>query len=304
MYIGVDIGGTNTEVGLVSQDGKIIDREVVKTSRFELAKDLVLAIAESIYRMQKVRGGKIEGIGIGCPNGNALDGTMQEPANLPYKGVSPIVDYFKEYFENIPIKLTNDANAAAVGEMVYGKAKGLKDFVEITLGTGLGSGFVVNGQLVNGANGMAGEIGHVVVERGGRLCGCGARGCLERYVSASGVVATYNELSKEHRHEFEASNFKDICALVDKGEHIAIECFERTGEVLGRALAAVAMCMAPSHIFLFGGLARAGESLLKPLRFYFEENLLRSYRNSIKIEISGLLDTNAAVLGAASLCMI
>lgn len=301
MFCGIDIGGTNTEVGLVSQEGKIIDREIVKTTKFYSASDLVLAISESIVRMTKVCKLPLEGIGVGCPNGNAYKGTMVHPANFPFKGEIPIKKLFTTYFPNIPIVVTNDANAAAIGELQYGKGKGRKDFVVVTLGTGMGSGFVVNGQVVNGGNGMAGEIGHTIMIPDGRPCGCGNSGCLERYVSASGIVCTYNELCTIHNHEPEIGNFKDLCTLAERKDQVAIDAFEKAGEILGWGLANAALVTAPTHIFLFGGVARAGDVLLQSTVRSFKKHLLCSYVGTVTIEYSGLMDKNAAVLGAASL---
>ncbi len=302
MFCGVDIGGTNVEVGLVSEDGKLLDREGLKTGKFYSAPDLVLAIAESILRMTKQSRQPLEGIGVGCPNGRGDQGVMVEAANLPFKGIVPFVDLFKQYFPDIPVALANDANAAAIGELYYGKGQGLKDFVEITLGTGLGSGFIVNGKAVDGANGMAGEVGHMVMIPGGRPCGCGRSGCLERYVTASGIVATYNELCQIHHHEPEIGNYKDLCDLAGQNDPVAIEAFEQAGKMLGWGLANIALCTAPSHIFLYGGVALgAGDYLLKPTLRSFDAHLLYSYKGSVRIEFSGLLGRNGAILGAASL---
>lgn len=302
MYCGVDIGGTNVEVGLVSEQGQLLDREGIKTGKFYSAPDLVLAIAESIVRMTKQSRQPLEGIGIGCPNGRAADGVMIEAANLRFKGVVPFVDLFKVYFPDIPVALANDANAAAIGEQVYGKGVGLTDFVEITLGTGLGSGFIVNGRIVDGANGMAGEVGHMTMLPDGRPCGCGRSGCLERYVTASGILLTYKELCRARQRTPEVDEYQDLCALVKRNDPTAAAAFEQAGETLGWGLANLALCTAPSQIFLYGGVVQgAGDYLLTPARRSFDAHLLYSYRGSVTIEYSGLLGKNGAILGAASL---
>lgn len=302
MFCGVDIGGTNVEVGLVSEQGELLDREGIKTGKFYSAPDLVLAIAESILRMTKQSRQPLEGIGIGCPNGRSDLGVVVEAANLPFKGIVPMVDLFKRYFPDIPVALANDADAAAVGELYYGKGAGLRDFVVITLGTGLGSGFVANGCLVNGANGMAGEVGHMTMIPDGRPCGCGRNGCLERYVTASGIVLTYNELCLKYQRQPETDNYKDLCGLSKQGDAVAIEAFQKAGEMLGWGLANIALCTAPSHIFLYGGVAvGAGDCLLQPALRSFDAHLLYSYKGTVQIEYSGLLGKNGAILGAASL---
>ncbi|MEG2667047.1 MAG: ROK family protein, partial [Bacteroidales bacterium] len=301
MICGIDIGGTNSVVGLVSKQGELLDHESIKTAKFYSPNDLVLAIAESIVRMTKVSGQKLEGIGIGCPNGNPFHGTMVSPVNIAFQGSVPLVQLFKLYFPDILIKLDNDANAATIGERIYGAAKDLQDFIYITLGTGLGSGFVVHGQLVYGHNGMAGEVGHLIIEPNGRSCGCGRKGCLERYTSASGIMITYKELCKKHFQKPTTDNYKDLCVLAQKDDLIAIETFEKTGAILGLALANLATVTAPSHIFLFGGVAQAGNILLEPTRKYFDENLLFSYKDTVKIELSALMSKNAGILGGAAL---
>lgn len=302
MFCGVDIGGTNVKVGLVSDEGKLLDKENIKTSKFASAQDLVLAVAESILRMSKQSRQPLQGIGIGCPNGNAERGEIVQAANLPFKGVVPLVAIFKQYFPDIPVALDNDANAAVIGEWRYGKGKGLTDFVEITLGTGLGSGFMVNGQLMNGANGMAGEVGHITMLPHGRECGCGKAGCLERYVSAGGVVMTYVECCRKAGLPPQTDNFKDLCTLLKSGSAQAIEAFAQAGEMLGWGLANVALITAPSHIFLYGGVAQGGgDYLLKPTLASFEAHLLSSYKGTVRVEYSGLLGEEGAVLGAAAL---
>lgn len=311
---GIDIGGTNTVFGLVDENGNIIHRDSISTKKYTNAEELAKASSEKIREALsnpkfEIRNSNFTGVGIGAPNGNYFNGTIEFAPNLNWKGVIPLAAYFEKY-TNVKAVLTNDANAAAMGEMIFGAAKGMKDFLFITLGTGLGSGVVVNGEMVYGHDGFAGELGHVIVERKGRYCGCGRQGCLETYCSATGIVKTYAELkveslSKEGKLNIlslgEEITAKTIYERAQKGESEALESFRRTGEILGAALANTVAITSPEAIFLFGGLAQAGDFIFKPTVKYFEENLLNIYRNKIKILPSMLNENDAAILGAASL---
>lgn len=309
--IGIDIGGTNTYFGLVDREGNILLKDVVKTLDFSDPKKMVNAVAEkinsSLNRLpQGDAGSQLVGIGIGAPNANYFRGTIENAPNLKWKGVVPLAKYFSEKLK-IPAVLTNDANAAALGEMYFGGAKGMKDFIFITLGTGLGSGIVANGQLVYGHDGFAGELGHTILIQHGRQCGCGRKGCLEQYCSATGIVITYLDILKSEHHnslnEIEISGVtaKSIYELALKGDEAALNAFNFTGEWLGFALANSVAYTSPEAIFLFGGLAEAGELLFNPTRISFEKNLLNNYKGKVKIQPSLLPQNDAAILGAASL---
>ena len=307
--VGIDIGGTNTVFGLVDRDGKIISEGVVKTKEFE--DKFVAALYEKINVTLRKLGNsfKLLGYGIGAPMGNINNGTIEHPSNLPWKGIIPIAEYFSRH-TSLPVTVTNDANAAAVGEMIYGGAKGMKNFVVITLGSGLGSGFVVDGKLIYGANGFAGEIGHTAIRPGAsnRMCGCGRRGCLETYVSASGIKRTLLKMMADSTVDsdlrelsFNELNAKIIHDAALKGDPIALEAFEHTGRMLGFKLADVVAHTNPEAIFLFGGLALAKDLIFEPARAYMEEHLLSIYKGKVKLLPSQLSTQNAAVLGASSL---
>ena len=288
MFCGIDIGGTHISVGLVSSDGNIACSETVHTRTVAGAEDIIDVLADIIFRLKKQSGSPLKGIGIGAPGGNYYEGTMVSPSNMKIKGIVPVVALFKKKFPDVPVYITNDANAAATGEKVYGAGKELTDFVVITLGTGLGSGFIVNGQIMYGANGMAGELGHTIAVEGGRQCKCGRRGCLERYVAAEGILITYREVCSEMGVVPSANTAEDIYSLAVKDDGPAKETFLRTGNTLGASLATMAMITAPSHIILFGGITNGGEYLLSPTRNSFEEHLLESFRNSIIIQRSAI----------------
>jgi glucokinase len=310
VVIGIDIGGTFTKYGLVERDGNCIEEDFISTDVYKefdaylenlhsVIENTILSISEEI---------KVVGVGIGAPNGNYYRGTIEHPPNLNWKGIIPIVNSLKAYFRDIPIVLTNDANAAAIGEMNYGGAKGMKDFIVITLGTGLGSGIVVNGNVVYGHDGFAGELGHVNVKLEGRQCGCGKQGCLETYVSATGIkrttfklLADRNVSSELRSISYEDMTSKMIYEAARKGDSIALEAFEYTGRILGAKLADAVGHTSPEAIFLLGGLAKAKELIIDPTKKYMEENLLPIYRNKVKILPSSLQDTNAGVLGASAL---
>ncbi len=304
---GIDIGGTNTVIGLVSESGKICCSETISTRAYQQATDFAAAISETVKKLLRNSNTSLTAVGIGAPNGNVHTGAIEFAPNLPWKGKIPLADWIKTSL-NVPTILTNDANAAAVGEKLVGAAKNLTDFILVTLGTGVGSGFVVNGDLVYGADGMAGELGHVIIERHGRVCGCGRAGCLETYTSATGVVRTVHEVLEAftepsllrtlaQTREIKSS---DVTEAAAQGDLMALDILDDTAEKLGFALANAVAITSPSHIFLFGGLAKAGDLLLQPLRGYFESFLLPIYQNKITLALSALPD-DAAVLGAGAL---
>ncbi|HNP49966.1 MAG TPA: ROK family protein [Bacteroidia bacterium] len=303
--LGVDIGGTNTSFGLVDRKGQILSKHNIPTPDFPEAKNLAAEVSR--YASEQVSQLKFEArivsVGIGAPNGNYFNGTIEFAPNLNWKGVIPLAAYFAEQL-NVPAVLTNDANAASLGEMYFGGAKGMKDFLFITLGTGLGSGIVANGDLIYGHDGFAGELGHTIIIQHGRMCGCGRRGCLEQYCSATGIVKTYLDIVKGmdgHSMDGDIPNAKKIYEKAMAGEEAAFYAFNYTGELLGFALANAVAYTSPEAIFLFGGLAEAGELLFNPTILSFEKNLLNIYKNKIKILPSSLLENDAAILGAASL---
>ncbi|SDL46974.1 glucokinase [Catalinimonas alkaloidigena] len=311
--LGIDIGGTNTAFGLVDRLGNILTESTLPTKVHPTCEEYLRSLNSKIRQIyndhEKKSGQKMRliGIGIGAPNANYYRGTIEYAPNLTWPGVVPFVEMMKGYFD-VPIVLTNDANAAAVGEMVYGGAKGLKNFVVITLGTGLGSGLVVNGELVYGHDGFAGELGHITVNPDGRHCGCGRKGCLETYVSATGIKRTVYKLLADFNESSELRNvpFNDLTAYMiseaaRRGDRVAIEAFEYTGRILGQKLADTVAHTSPEAIFLFGGLAQANELIFYPTQRHMEANLLNIYKNKVKILPSELMDKNAAVLGASAL---
>ncbi|MFC2124317.1 ROK family protein [Bacteroidota bacterium] len=307
--LGIDIGGTFTKYGFVDHSGECIKDGSISTTENPEIHEFQGRLADTINDELKDLGNdaNLVGIGIGAPNGNYYTGTIDYAPNLNWKGVVHFVELFKKHF-NLPMALTNDANAAALGEMIYGGAKDLKNFVEITLGTGLGSGIVVNGEVVYGHDGFAGECGHVMVYENGRMCGCGQRGCLETYASATGIRRTVFELmaseiieTKMRTIAFDDLTAKMIAHFAQDGDEIALQAFEFTGKILGMKLADTVAHTSPEAIFLFGGLANAGDLIFKPTKEHFEKNLLPIYREKIKILPSELKETNAAVLGASAL---
>ena len=306
---GIDIGGTNSAFGLVDENGKIVARGNISTRNNSDFQDYANQVSDGIRQLLgQINGAELAGIGIGAANGNYFSGCIENAANLPWKGVVKIVEAFEKQF-GVPVFLTNDANAAAIGEMVYGGAKGMTDFIEITLGTGLGSGIVTGGKMLYGHDGFAGECGHVIVERGGRDCGCGRKGCLETYVSATGVVRTATELLAKRNIASELRTIpnNELTALkvsqaAGRGDAIAKETLELTGTILGRALADFVAITSPQAIFLFGGLAKAGEVLFEPVRREMEANMLTIFKNKVKVLPSQLGD-DAAILGASALVL-
>ncbi len=308
LVAGIDIGGTNTVFGLVDEKGNILLKESVATEHFPIPEDLVAVVCERIKISVAAFSHKYNfvGVGIGAPNGNYFKGTIEFAPNLKWEGIVPLAKLFSERL-NVKAVLTNDANAAAIGEMMFGGAKGMKDFLFITLGTGLGSGIVANGELILGHDSFAGEIGHVILFPDGRQCGCGRKGCLETYCSATGIKRTYSDLLMRHPEKNNLSGkVADAKYIYDKavqGDTEALEAFNYTGDVLGLALANSVAYTSPEAIFLFGGLALAGDFIFKPTIESFERNLLNIYKNKIKIIPSQLKENDAAILGAASLIL-
>lgn len=308
--VGIDIGGTNSVFGIVDARGNIISSGSVKTQSFLSPDKYVDEVCKNLTPLIEKVGGidKIKGIGVGAPNGNFYTGTIEFAPNLPWKGVIPLAAMFEERM-NIPTALTNDANAAAVGEMTYGAARGMRDFIMITLGTGVGSGIVVNGQVVYGHDGFAGELGHVCVKRhDGRPCGCGRKGCLEAYCSATGVARTARELlagstepSLLRNIPAESITSKDVYDAAVQGDEIAKGIFEFTGTLLGEALSDFIAFSSPEAIVLFGGLAKSGPYIMKPIQKAMEGNVLNIYKGKTKLLVSELKDSDAAVLGASAL---
>lgn len=313
LTLGIDVGGTKTSFGFVDREGNILFKDEVSTIDFADPKELVYAISEKVNaaiskKELNTKDGNVEliGVGIGAPNANYFRGTIENAPNLQWKGIVHLADLFSEKLK-IPAVLTNDANAAALGEMYFGNAKGMKDFIFITLGTGLGSGIVANGQLIYGHDGFAGELGHTIIIRYGRPCGCGRKGCLEQYCSATGIVKTYLEILKSDNpdvlKEIDVSHVtaKYIYERALKGDKAAFYAFNYTGDLLGLALANSVAYTSPEAIFLFGGLVQAGEILFHPVILSFEKNILNNYKGKIKILPSLLPENDAAILGAASL---
>lgn len=307
--VGMDIGGTNSVFGIVDARGNILCVDSIKTQAYKEIDGYVGAVAEKLIPMIESVGGKdkIKGMGIGAPNGNYYTGNIEFAPNLPWKGVIKLAQLFEESI-GVPVTVTNDANAAAIGEMTYGAARGMKNFIEITLGTGVGSGIVVNGQLVYGHDGFAGELGHVIVRReNGRPCGCGRCGCLETYCSATGVARTVKEIIESTDEpsllrEIEGPiTSKDVYDAAVRGDKVALEVFNFTGKVLGEALSDFIAFSAPEAIVLFGGLTKAGDYIMKPTLEAMEANVLSIWRGKTKLLVSELKDSDAAVLGASAL---
>lgn len=296
--LGIDIGGTNTVVGLVDKEGKVLGTDSVKTQSFPILEEYVKTVsklAKDLIAKNNVSIDEIVGLGIGAPNANYYTGNIEMAPNLPWKQDKvPLAKMFREEL-NIPVTITNDANAAALGEKMYGVAKDMDNFIMITLGTGVGSGIVINGQLVYGHDGFAGELGHVIIERNGRLCGCGRRGCLETYCSATGIVRT----AKERNTPFLTS--KDIYDAAVKGDETAIDIFKETGTRLGRAFADMVVFSSPEAFVLFGGLAKAGDFIVKYTKEAMEEAIMPIFKGKVKILLSTMKDADAAVLGASAL---
>ena len=311
--IGLDLGGTNSVFGIVDARGEIKATTAIKTGGYEKVEDYVAAAVAALQPIIDTVGGisKIKAMGIGAPNGNYYTGTIEFAPNLPWahNGVVPLAKLFSDALGGLPVALTNDANAAALGEMTYGVARGMKNFIDITLGTGVGSGIVVNGQMVYGCDGFAGELGHVTMVRGeeGRPCGCGRKGCLEAYCSATGVARTAREFLEKSEEPSLLREMKpeditsyDVSVAASKGDALAQRVYEFTGEMLGAACADFAAFSSPEAFVFFGGLTKSGDLLMKPLKKSYDEHVLKIFKGKAKFLISTLDGSSAAVLGASA----
>ena len=324
LAFGIDIGGINTAFGLVDEKGELFGESVISTRAYPNYQDYPRYVADLCEAMKLLVAAvnfdfELIGIGVGAPNANFYKGTIETPANLWKFSAEDtnkdeslrmfnFAEDIKAHFPGTPVYVTNDANAATIGEMVYGNAKGMKDFIMVTLGTGVGSGFVANGEMIYGHDGFAGEFGHVIVERAGRECGCGRKGCLEAYASATGIKRTAFELMAKMSNDSELreipySKFEAVMlsTAADKGDAIAKEAFRFTGEVLGKALADLVATTSPKAIILFGGLAKAGKYIFEPTKWYMEENMLPTFKNKVQLLPSGIEGKNAAILGSSAL---
>ena len=305
---GIDIGGTNSAFALVDQRGEILAQGTLDTTEYPVIDDFVSALAAGIKELLKTsRDLKLKGIGIGAPNANYHKGTIELAPNLAWRGIVPLADMVTKEL-GVPVFMTNDANAAAIGEMIFGGAKTMKNFIVLTLGTGLGSGIVIDGKVVYGHTGFAGELGHYTVVPGGRSCGCGRLGCSETYASATGLVRTVQQILSETRED---SPLRDIppsqltarfvSELAAKNEPVALAAMNYTAEKLGFVIINAIVFSSPEAIFLFGGLAQAGDLLFVPVRKYVDANVQAIFRGTYQILPSGIPETNAAVLGSAAL---
>ncbi|MBV4356080.1 ROK family protein [Pinibacter aurantiacus] len=310
LAIGIDIGGTGTKFGIVDRNGNVLFSSEISTKKHSHVETFIDELYDAVFELINKTGGvgRMKGIGVGAPNGNFYTGTIEYAPNLPWKGIVPLAKLLENKFQ-LPVTLTNDANAAAIGEMMYGAAKGMKDFIMITLGTGVGSGIVANGQLIYGHDGFAGELGHAVVIPDGRFHpGTGKHGSLEIYASATGVKLTALELLSKSAEdsllrvvpESEMDSKKVYDAAI-KGDKIAKQVFEYTGKILGLALANAVMFSSPEAIILFGGLTKAGDFILRPTQEHMEDNLIKIFQNKVKLIVSHLKESDAAILGASAL---
>jgi glucokinase len=310
LAIGIDIGGTGTKFGIVDRVGNVLFSSEISTRKHSEVNSFIDELYTELSKLiDNVGGiGRIKGIGVGAPNGNYYTGTIEYAPNLPWKGIIPLARMMEDKFK-IPVVLTNDANAAAIGEMMYGAAQGMKDFIMITLGTGVGSGIVANGKLVYGHDGFAGELGHTTIIPNGRLHeGTGKRGSLESYASATGVRLTTLEILEKSTEPSSLRSVppdqidsKKVYEAAIAGDAVAKEIFESTGTILGAALANFVMFSSPEAIILFGGLTKAGDLILKPTRESMEANLIQIFQNKVKILVSHLKESDAAILGASAL---
>jgi glucokinase len=309
--VGIDVGGQTSKLGVVDTEGNVLAQTVIRTDTYTEVEPYIAELAEAVKKIIAEAGveGKVKGIGVGAPNGNYYTGTIEGAVNLTWGG-DDVVEFAKllsEAVGGLPVALTNDASAAAVGEMKYGAARGMKDFIMITLGTGVGSGIVIGGNVVYGHDGFAGELGHVCVERtDGRQCNCGKKGCLETYASATGVARTaYEWLEKTDEpsvlRNLDKIASKDVYEAAKAGDGLALRIFDFTGDILGRTFADFIAFSSPEAIVLFGGLARAKEFLLEPIEKAMNENVLPLWRNKVKIVFSQLKESDAAILGASAL---
>lgn len=312
--IGIDIGGTNTCFGLVNENAEIIYQRAIKTKNFPVLEDylteLVKQIKDLIAHCPEPE--NILGVGIGAPNGNFYKGSIELAPNLPFKGIIPIKNMLEMLLLNegweLKVTITNDANAAGIGEMIYGGAKGVNDFILITLGTGVGSAIVSNGKMIYGHDGFAGEVGHTIVEIDGRECGCGRKGCLETYSSATGIRRTALSLLEQENspsilREIEEKDINGytICEAARKNDALALKCIDLTARMLAIGVANAVAVTSPKKIIFSGGLSKAGDLLLTPFKAYLEENLYPVFRGKIEVELSALEENNTAILGAAAL---
>lgn len=310
LAIGIDIGGTGTKFGIVDRDGNVLFSGEMSTKKHKTVDTFIQELHEVVSEVIEAAGGtgRMKGIGVGAPNGNYYTGTIEYAPNLPWHGIIPLAKLISDKF-HLPVTLTNDANAAAIGEMMYGAAKGMRDFIMITLGTGVGSGIVANGALIYGHDGFAGELGHTIVIPDGRVhAGTGKKGSLESYASATGLRLTAIEfLEKNKKHSLlrkvphDLLDSKAVYDAAIEGDELAQEIFNYTGNILGISLANAIMTTSPEAIILFGGLTKAGDFILKPTRESMEENLIKVFQNKVKILISHLREAHAAILGASAL---
>lgn len=307
--LGIDIGGTNTKFGVVNHRGEVLEKGNIRTDAYPTVEEYIDALYEAVHPLIESHGKEknFDGIGVGAPNANYYTGTIEQAPNLPWKGTIPFAELMSAKF-GLPCTITNDANAAAIGEMLFGAARGMKDFIMITLGTGVGSGIVAGGKLIYGHDGFAGELGHTIVKPGGRKhWSTGSEGCLEAYASATGIAITAKKMRAEfpesllNQYPEESINSKTVheCAL--HGDPISIEVFRYTGQKLGEALANFVMFSSPEAILLFGGVIKAGDFILKPTKLHMERNLLPIFRNKVKLVFSELDEADAAILGASAL---
>jgi glucokinase len=327
VVVGIDVGATSVKIGLVDKNGNILGETGTPTPENTSGvtpESFVQQLHDTITALRGTLTEKFDilGIGIGAPNGNYYNGTIEFAVNLPWRNeIAPIAELFAKRYPGIPIKLTNDANAAALGEMIYGGARGMRDFISVTLGTGLGSGIICNGEMVYGVDGFAGELGHITIVPNGRQCGCGRKGCLETYVSATGLKLTAFEVMSDHyfsepsalkKLSFLDMTSKDIADAAAQGDKMALEVFDETAKKLAYGLTNAVVLTSPEAIFIYGGLAKAGELLLAPTRKYLDEYMLKSFckrdakgnivqQANVKLLLSELNDKNGAVLGAAAL---
>ena len=308
--VGIDVGGQTTKLGVVDSRGTVLAQTVIRTDNHSTVEPYIEEVAEAVNKIiaDAKAEGEIRGVGVGAPNGNYYTGNIESAPNLPW--AHSTVEFAKllsEALNGLPVALTNDANAAAVGEMTYGAARGMKNFIMITLGTGVGSGIVINGEVVYGHDGFAGELGHTAaVRNNGRVCNCGKTGCLETYCSATGVARTareWLELSDEPSvlRSLDTIASKDVYDAAKDGDKLALKIFEFTGKILGRSFADFIAFSSPEAIVLFGGLARAKEFLIEPIENAMNENVLPLWKNKVKIVFSQLKESDAAILGASAL---
>lgn len=307
--VGIDIGGTNSSVGLVDKDGNVLKTQRISTTLYQEVEEFIGALDHLITDILKHGSEEyvLKGIGVGAPNANYHRGTIENAPNLPWKGIIPFKDIFQSY-RNVPFALTNDANAAAIGEKMFGIAKNFENFVILTLGTGLGSGIILNGELLYGHTGFAGEMGHLIMVPGGRECGCGQQGCLETYVSATGICRTAVELlakrkadSPLRKFKIEELSSKHVSDAAEQGDSIALEAFDKTAEMLALAIVNTMVFASLEAVVLFGGFARSGDLLMEPLKKWVDKYVLVFFRDTFEIIFSTVTEDHAAILGASAL---